>query len=78
MSAQFVLLGTGAAEGVPCYGCSCPNCELAVREPRYRRRRAANFLQVEGDFYLFDCGYDPPNARSGSENRRNKFRTPTV
>ncbi|HIC94023.1 MAG TPA: MBL fold metallo-hydrolase [Anaerolineae bacterium] len=58
MSTQFVLLGTGAAEGVPCYGCSCQNCELAARDARYRRRRAANLLQVEGDFYLFDCGYD--------------------
>ena len=58
VTTTFTLLGTGAAEGVPCYGCSCKNCEQAARDPRYRRRQAANLLQVEGDFYLFDCGYD--------------------
>lgn len=58
VTTTFTLLGTGAAEGAPCYGCSCRNCEQAARDPRYRRRQAANLLQVEGDFYLFDCGYD--------------------
>ena len=58
VTTTFTLLGTGAAEGVPCYGCSCENCELAAKDPRYRRRQTANLLQVGDDFYLFDCGYD--------------------
>lgn len=48
MKIQF--LGTGAAEGIPSFGCTCPRCQLAREEGGAEVRKRASLL-VETD----DC-----------------------
>lgn len=44
---KLSFLGTGAAEGIPTFGCSCPRCEAARKQGgKDRRRRSA--LLVSG------------------------------
>ena len=45
------FLGTGAAEGIPCFGCLCPRCEAARRGGKNRRRRNAIVVEA-GDYKL--------------------------
>ncbi|KZX75117.1 hypothetical protein A3715_20745 [Oleiphilus sp. HI0009] len=53
---QITLLGTGAAGGVPLFGCQCSVCSAAKSDPSLRRRPASALLEVEGAAYLIDAG----------------------
>lgn len=49
------FLGTGAAEGIPSFGCTCPRCRLAREEggPNIRRR-ASVLIEAAGQHILLD------------------------
>ncbi|HEY66710.1 MAG: hypothetical protein DRI79_01550 [Chloroflexi bacterium] len=49
------FLGTGAAEGIPSFGCTCPRCQVARREgvPN-ARRRASLLVEAGGHRILLD------------------------
>lgn len=53
---RLTFLGTGAAGGVPLYGCLCPACERAIREPRHRRLPCSMLVQDRDDQVLIDAG----------------------
>lgn len=53
---RVTVLGCGTSAGVPQIGCRCPVCRSP--DPRNRRRRAAIFVEVEGQRILFDTGPD--------------------
>ena len=44
---KLTFLGTGAAEGIPCFGCGCPRCE-AARHGSEKDRRQRTALLVAG------------------------------
>ena len=46
MKIQF--LGTGAAEGIPSFGCTCPRCQLARDEEGQNVRKRASLLVEAG------------------------------
>jgi len=59
---KLLFLGTGAAEGIPCFGCSCPRCESARQaNSRDRRRRAAILVSGSDHRLLVDT---PPEISS--------------
>ena len=53
---RLTFLGTGAAGGVPLYGCGCPACARAGRDPAYRRRPCSALLESAGARILIDAG----------------------
>jgi phosphoribosyl 1,2-cyclic phosphate phosphodiesterase len=53
---RLTLLGTGAAGGVPLYGCQCNACQRAKENPVYRRRPSSALLEVGEKRYLLDAG----------------------
>lgn len=52
----MIFLGTGAAGGVPLYGCTCVACERAARDPRWRRRPCSALIEHAGTRVLIDAG----------------------
>jgi len=49
------FLGTGAAEGIPSFGCTCPRCKLARREDGPNtRKRASLLIEAAGQRLLLD------------------------
>ena len=48
------FLGTGAAEGIPCFGCTCPRCQAARQGGKNRRRRNAILVEAEDYKLLID------------------------
>ncbi len=52
--AQVMLLGTGAACGVPTYYCGCKACEEAKADPR-ARRTCSSMLVTRNERTLIDC-----------------------
>lgn len=59
---RLLFLGTGAAEGIPSFNCTCPRCE-AARTPgsKDRRRRSAMLIAGTGHKVLVDT---PPEISS--------------
>ncbi|MDF1579815.1 MAG: phosphonate metabolism protein PhnP [Desulfuromonadales bacterium] len=53
---RLTLLGTGAAECVPRYGCHCYVCQRARDYPRYQRRPCSALLEAGDKRYLLDAG----------------------
>jgi len=53
---QLTLLGTGAAGGIPLWGCTCAACCSARDEPARRRRPASAALTHAGRTFLIDAG----------------------
>jgi len=53
---RLTLLGTGAAGGVPLYGCQCRACQRARDYPRYQRGPCSALLEVGHKHYLLDAG----------------------
>ncbi|GAA3547596.1 phosphonate metabolism protein PhnP [Zobellella aerophila] len=53
---SLTLLGTGAAGGVPLYGCECRLCALARAEPAHRREPCSALLEWDGHRLLIDGG----------------------
>ena len=52
---KITFLGTGAAEGIPCFGCTCPRCQAARRgEGHNARRRASVLIEAAGYRMLLD------------------------
>ncbi|RLG46210.1 MAG: MBL fold metallo-hydrolase [Thermoproteota archaeon] len=51
------ILGTGASEGVPAYGCRCPSCEEARRTGLWRRQTSL-LVSHGGEHLLVDAGFD--------------------
>ncbi len=47
---KLYLVGTGAAEGIPVYGCTCRSCSIARKDPRFRRKTTA-ILIVDSSGY---------------------------
>lgn len=45
---NLTLLGTGAAGGMPLYGCECRRCTLARGSTRYRREPCSALLEWQG------------------------------
>ncbi len=55
MSMKITLLGTGAAEGIPCFGCECPRCQVArERNDHNMRQRSCFLVQNENQNILID------------------------
>ena len=56
------FLGTGAAEGIPSFGCTCPRCQVARKEggPNVRQR-ASVLIEAAGHRILLDT---PPEINS--------------
>lgn len=60
MKIQF--LGTGAAEGIPSFGCACPRCQVARKEGGHNvRKRASVLIEAAGQRLLLDT---PPEINS--------------
>ncbi len=53
---RVTFLGTGAAGGVPLYGCTCTACERAAVEPSRVRRPCSVLIEHEGTSVLIDAG----------------------
>lgn len=53
---RLTFLGTGAAGGVPLYGCDCPACERASADSRYVRRPCSALLESGETRILIDAG----------------------
>lgn len=53
---RLTFLGTGAAGGVPLYGCSCPACARARRDSAYMRRPCSALLESGDSRILIDAG----------------------
>lgn len=53
---RVTFLGTGAAGGVPLYGCRCLACERAHAEPRYTRLPCSVLVESGHDRVLIDAG----------------------
>jgi phosphoribosyl 1,2-cyclic phosphate phosphodiesterase len=49
---KLSFLGTGAAEGIPSFGCDCPRCRAARREGSKDRRRRSALLISGADHKL--------------------------
>jgi phosphoribosyl 1,2-cyclic phosphate phosphodiesterase len=59
---KLLFLGTGAAEGIPCFGCDCPRCEAARYESgKDRRQRTALLVSGSDHKLLVDS---PPEISS--------------
>jgi phosphoribosyl 1,2-cyclic phosphate phosphodiesterase len=56
------FLGTGAAEGIPSFGCTCQRCQVARKEggPNVRQR-ASVLIEAAGHRILLDT---PPEINS--------------
>lgn len=52
----MTFLGTGAAGGVPLYGCACPACALARAHPAARRRPCCALIETATTRLLLDAG----------------------
>lgn len=53
---KLTLLGTGAASGVPVWGCECDACAAARKNPALRRRASCATLQCRSGLLLIDGG----------------------
>jgi phosphoribosyl 1,2-cyclic phosphate phosphodiesterase len=53
---RLTLLGTGAAGGVPLYGCECPACVRAQANREYRRAPCCALVEGDGQPVLIDAG----------------------
>lgn len=53
---RVTFLGTGAAGGVPLYGCACPACARAAVDPRHVRRPCCALVEHGESRVLIDAG----------------------
>jgi len=53
---RLTLLGTGAAGGVPLYGCECPACVRAQADREYRRAPCCALVENDDRRLLIDAG----------------------
>lgn len=53
---RVTFLGTGAAGGVPLFGCACTVCERAHREPVFVRRPCSALIESGKTRILLDAG----------------------
>lgn len=53
---RVTFLGTGAAGGVPLYGCRCPACERARTQPEAIRRPCCALIETATTRILLDAG----------------------
>jgi phosphoribosyl 1,2-cyclic phosphate phosphodiesterase len=53
---RLTFLGTGAAGGVPLWGCACPACARAAWVKEYRRAPCCALLEAGGERILIDAG----------------------
>lgn len=53
---RVTFLGTGAAGGVPLYGCACQACERARAQAQYVRRPCSALVECDGTRVLLDAG----------------------
>ncbi|WP_116475290.1 phosphonate metabolism protein PhnP [Zobellella maritima] len=53
---SLTLLGTGAAGGIPLYGCDCRDCVQARAEPELGREPCSALLEWDGHRLLIDGG----------------------
>lgn len=53
---RVTFLGTGAAGGVPLYGCDCRACERARAEPSHRRLPCSALIESGDTRILIDAG----------------------
>lgn len=53
---QLTLLGTGATQAVPLYGCDCTLCKIARVDITQRRLPASALLEAGGTRILIDAG----------------------
>ncbi len=53
---RVTFLGTGAAGGVPLYGCACAACERARAHPEHVRRPCSALVESGGTRILIDAG----------------------
>lgn len=68
MSMKITFLGTGAAEGIPCFGCECPRCQAArENNDRNARRRACFLIQNDTQVILVDT---PPDISRQLDSSR--------
>ena len=54
---RLTLLGTGAAAGLPVYGCECDVCKNARGKPEFRRGPCSALLEFDGRQCLIDAGH---------------------
>jgi phosphoribosyl 1,2-cyclic phosphate phosphodiesterase len=52
---RVTFLGTGAAGGVPRYGCDCPACRRAARDVAYQRRPCSALVEHGNTRILIDA-----------------------
>ncbi len=55
---EVTILGTSSSSGLPTYMCDCEACIKAFEEGK-RRRQSMTSFEVDGAFYMVDCGFDP-------------------
>ncbi len=65
---RIAFLGTGAAGGVPLYGCHCPACTRAMNEPSRVRRPCCALVETETTRILLDAGLMNLHSRFAAGN----------
>lgn len=65
---RITFLGTGAAGGVPLYGCLCPACTRAMNEPARVRRPCSALVETETTRILLDAGLMNLHSRFAAGN----------
>ncbi|MBE0509279.1 MAG: phosphonate metabolism protein PhnP [Chromatiales bacterium] len=53
---RLSFLGTGAAGGVPLYGCDCPACRRAASSVPHQRQPCSALIEADGTRILIDAG----------------------
>lgn len=53
---RVTWIGTGAAGGIPLYGCHCAACELALIHPTSRRQPCSALIEAGNTKILLDAG----------------------
>ncbi len=66
---KIKFLGTGAAEDIPSFGCTCPRCRLAREEKGRNVRRRASLL-IDAAPTNVSCSMHPQRSVYSSTRRR--------
>lgn len=53
---KITFLGTGAAGGVPLFGCHCAACDRATADSEYQREPCSALVEMDGTRVLIDAG----------------------
>ncbi|MCX8205099.1 MAG: MBL fold metallo-hydrolase [Candidatus Nezhaarchaeota archaeon] len=73
MAGRVLVLGSGAAEMIPAFNCSCLTCREARLNPRLRRRCSCVYVELDGEGLLIDLGSPEAVSEAGGLGVRDVF-----